>query len=1027
MADQVARKGLARRTLVARVALIAGIAAGLVWFQRRPLATSFIASQLASRGVQASYTVTGLGFRWQTVDNLVIGDPANPDLTAEHAEIRVNASLAGIGITDVHASGVRLKGRYINGKVSWGSIDKLLPAPSGERFALPDLVVSVADARVRLDTPYGVIAARIDGKGKLSDGFRGKMAAIMPVMTTKPCVALRPTAYVDLAISAGEPWVNGPVRAQRVTCGGTRIDSPTLAVDMTFARSLDRWHGAMQPDVPVISAGGDQLARITGAIDFDGDVHRTGGRARVGAASGVIAGQRFAGLNTDAQFVLSDDMTGARGGISIQHVRPDDRLARTLMTAAKATAGVPVAPLLARTAAIAAQTRDISVSSDFDAQMDVGGLKAQIRNMAARSANGISATVSGGDGIRFGAQGLVANTALSLSGGGLPRIEAAFRRDRFGATHGVAIVAPYAADGARLALSPVSFLSSPNGALRVTTHVAMDGPLGDGRISNLTAPIVLMRDRGGGYTINPGCTPAHVDHLSVASLSLGPTSLNLCADGPALARIAGGRISGGVRVAAPTISARLGDTPLRFAAASARYGLDGAFAADRPRLLLGSGTPTRLQATSLTGQVTSAAAHGRFAGLSGQIGTVPLLFEDGSGPWSFVDGKLRVAGSARVRDAVTVPRFNPLLARDFAMTMANGRIDAHAVLIEPAKQVRVANVSITHRLASDSGSAILDVSGLRFDKGLQPEMLTPLTNGVIANVMGSISGQGRIDWTPRGVTSSGDFSTDGTDLAAAFGPVTGIKGTIHFTDLLNLKTDSQQIRVASINPGTPVTDGVITYRLLGDQRLAIEHGEWPFAGGQLILQPTVLQMGTPSERRLTFRIVGLDAAKFVERLQFENFAASGIFDGVMPMIFNEQGGRIEGGVLSVRDPGGTLAYVGQVSNTDMNLFAKIAFDALKSMRYRHLNIDLQGPLDGEMISRVVFTGLSNADPNAHINFLVRRLLKLPIKFNITIRAPFRGLLSTAKTFQDPTLLLNDPLVTNEINKPVQPPSSEKRP
>ena len=70
-----------------------------------------------------------------------------------------------------------------------------------------------------------------------------------------------------------------------------------------------------------------------------------------------------------------------------------------------------------------------------------------------------------------------------------------------------------------------------------------------------------------------------------------------------------------------------------------------------------------------------------------------------------------------------------------------------------------------------------------------------------------MEGRPRRDAT-RHSPRAGRFGTSGLDLAAAFGPVTGVKGDILFTDLLALASAPDQVAtVASINPGVPVTDG----------------------------------------------------------------------------------------------------------------------------------------------------------------------------------------------------------------------------
>jgi len=56
----------------------------------------------------------------------------------------------------------------------------------------------------------------------------------------------------------------------------------------------------------------------------------------------------------------------------------------------------------------------------------------------------------------------------------------------------------------------------------------------------------------------------------------------------------------------------------------------------------------------------------------------------------------------------------------------------------------------------------------------------------------------------------------------------------------------------------------------------------------------------------------------------------------------------------------------------MNVYAKLAFDALKSLRYKHLHIALDGALDGEMVSRVDFNGVNENSVTPVKGYLARQ-------------------------------------------------------
>ena len=341
--------------------------------------------------------------------------------------------------------------------------------------------------------------------------------------------------------------------------------------------------------------------------------------------------------------------------------------------------------------------------------------------------------------------------------------------------------------------------------------------------------------------------------------------------------------------------------------------------------------------------------------------------------------------------------------------LADGLIRATGTLKHPASGTRITEVDIEHRLSNGVGRATLDVPGIRFGEGLQPEELTRLTEGVVALVTGNLTGQGRISWAGRGaVRSTGEFTVHDTNLAASFGPVTGLNTTVRFTDLLGLETAPGQIAtVRTINPGILVENGVVRYSLLPDRLVRVERGEWPFMGGKLILQETILNFNRPTAKRLTFEVVGLDAKTFVDSMGFREIGATGVFDGVLPMIFDEAGGRIVGGRLDSRPGGGTLAYNGVVNKADLGTMGGLAFDALRDLRFNSMIIRLDGLLDGEFATRLTVEGVGLG--NTSTQRLIRSINQIKFKFNVSIRGPFRALIATAKSFRDPTDVISGAL------------------
>src|SRR5918993_4217300 len=175
------------------------VALAALWIARRPIATEFLEREFERRGVEASYRLDRVGLRTQQVSNLVIGDPRRPDLTARFAQIQTRIKWNGsVEVYRVVARGVRLRGRLVRGKVSWGQIDRLLPPPTDKPFQLPDFVLDVADSSIALVTPFGPLGVALHGSGRLSGGFKGRGGLTSPRLGPGRCAATNPHANVAL-------------------------------------------------------------------------------------------------------------------------------------------------------------------------------------------------------------------------------------------------------------------------------------------------------------------------------------------------------------------------------------------------------------------------------------------------------------------------------------------------------------------------------------------------------------------------------------------------------------------------------------------------------------------------------------------------------------------------------------------------------------------------------------------------------------------------------------------------------------
>lgn len=1018
------RSGWHRAWRVTRIGLLVILALALaalaaLWIWRKPIADDYIRDELARRGVQGSYRLDRVGFRTQQISNLVIGDPANPDLTVRRAVIQLKIKLNGsVEVYRIAARGVRLQGRLIGNRVSWGQVDKMLPPPSGKPFTLPDVTVDVKDAQIALATQYGRLGFAIEGRGNLSGGFAGRAAASSPGLALGACRLDQFRALVNVGVTARRPQVKGPIGAVGLNCPSSnlRMSQPRMEINSSFAEGFDSFDGSGRLTLASFEAGANGLAGVTSNLTFKGSPARALGRINLAARQArldrIVAGR----THFDGRYRL-DAASGSLvtvGNYDANQVKVEHSLFSMLTQPLASMEGTPLGPIgktVSDAIRRAAGQFDVRGSLRLVNRPGGGAIRIETANGAAPS--GARLAVGGGDGVTYywPQSRLRIDGNFAMQGGGLPTARISLSQPRSGAPmSGTADIAPYSAAGARLTLATIRFAARPGGWTEVSTVALMDGPFSGGRVTGLRIPISGRFGTGGALRLGEKCVDARFASLTAGALRLGPSSVPLCPDGGAILRKnAGGALAVGGSTRNLHLRGQMGKSPFGLEAALVRF-KQTSFSASNVRARMGqSQSPMLINVAEVRGNSSGTGTGGTFAGADALIGKIPLKLSEAGGKWGVRNGNVTVDGGMTVSHLADPPNFYPLRSDDAHFTLADGKIRATASLQHPASGTKITNVIIAHDLDSGAGNALLDVPGITFGEALQPEELTRFSEGVIALVKGGLSGQGHIAWNGSGeVTSTGDFNVHDMDLAASFGPVTGMNGRIHFTDLLGLQTaPGQTIALESVNPGILVENGVIRYQLLPDQLVKIERGEWPFMGGRLILQETVLNFGRPSPKRLTFEVVGLDAKTFVDSMGFKELSATGTFDGVLPMIFDDEGGRIVGGRLDSREGGGTLAYNGVVNRANLGMMGGFAFDALRDLRFKSMIMRLDGFLDGEFATRMTIEGVGLG--NTSTQRLIRSINRIPFKFNVTIKGPFRALIATAKSFRDPTQVIEPAL------------------
>eukprot|EP01037_Dinobryon_pediforme_P007818 gene7818-7884_t len=1046
-----------RRAVLAGAGVLA-LALGGVWGARERIASDLIDRQLAALGLPARYHIDSVGLGREVISAVTVGAAGHPALTIERVEIALRYGLTGPEIDRLTLVRPRIYGRVEAGGLHFGSLDKVLYAPSTAPFKLPGWTLVLVDGRGRIDSQWGQLGLSADGTGPLADGFAGTMGLVVPDAHAgtgaQACHAARSTLFAAITTKKGRPMLSGPMRLGALDCAGTQMAAGRIDLDLAGDAALANWtiggrlalgRIARGPQLTLAALGGEAGLR------WDGARQALSGRITLDGRDLAAPALRLGGVRLDGVVHAGP----GNGGIDIRGDLDGRGLARGPATVAALNAargqlaGTPLAPLFDRaTAALAREEPGSRLGGAIGLHADQAGWRVAVPGLILRGGHGAGS---------LGGQTLARVEQLAISGGDgriprltgnfttvgkdLPQISGTMMSGRGAGTSGrgagslggaqfYLTLAPYSAGGAQLAVPGMAVSQMGDGSIGFSGTIALSGPFSGGRIDNLQLPVEGGLAGDGQLALLRRCVRPGFDRLRAGTLDLARASVMVCPVGGAIVRAGSGSVTVGAAVPALEFNGRAGDAPLALRTGAGRLVWPGTSSLANVDVTLGKGADAshaRLASVTLDpakatggGSIASSIANsigGSFAGGDVTMAALPASVGAAAGTWRLEGSRLTLAGGAFALSDRTLPaRFAPVAARDVTMTLADGTVSAQARLVSPKVGADLARVALSHDISSGKGHADVTIDALTFRRAtekdkkpaLQPADLTNLTTGLFALANGTIVGKARFDWNANaadgGLSGSGRFSSDDFDFAGDYGPVEGLSGTIEFTDLIHLVTaPHQRLKIASINPGIEVDNGVIDLDVHENEVVRLNRAEWPFEGGTLNLEPTELHFDVVEPRKFTLIVNGLAAGRFLQHINMSNLSATGTFDGRLPLVFDANGGRITGGRLVSRAPGGNVSYVGALSYRDLTPMANFAFKMLRSVDFRAMTIGLEGDLGGEVVTSVSFGGISQGK-GAERNLVTRQLSRLPIRFDINVRSQFRHLMGTLSSLYDPSLV-----------------------
>lgn len=361
--------------------------------------------------------------------------------------------------------------------------------------------------------------------------------------------------------------------------------------------------------------------------------------------------------------------------------------------------------------------------------------------------------------------------------------------------------------------------------------------------------------------------------------------------------------------------------------------------------------------------------------------------------------------ASEVRDHADPAAFTPVSASLDVAPLAGDQSGRKAELIA-AVVAQNGAFAITavgeHDLASGRGKASLSMDEVMLGRtGLPLADLSPLVGREIQDISGGIDLGGSVSWDGTDIVS--DIGLVLKDLNVTYSgiTITRLNTAVQIDRLAPLRTrPNQQIAVAAIDVGLPLTDAVIPFRLTDGTLLTLGETRFKLAGGEVRSESLAFNVDD-LDGEFVLQVEGVDVAQLLSITELDGLVATGRLKGAIPVRLKDGSVAVLDGKLTA-DSGGTFAYRPDEpppglagGGESVNLMLK----ALSNFQYKTLEVDLTRGTDGETAIKLHLAG---SNPDFYDGYPVVFNLNLSGKLDQIVRRSLRdyGAPATIRRLQE---------------------------